>query len=186
MAAELAERRGIPLAEARDLLTGIALSAPLPAQVGPVQSAEVAVDDETPQTTPADSEVDGAEAVAREEAAADEVDSDQDFEDESRSDMPVDDSDARVVLAGGIREIAGEVRNSLDFHRSQDGGGEVSNVVLSGPALEIAGFAAALEAELGFQVQRRTVDVASDGALAGLSADRLAIATGLAVQEVAQ
>jgi type IV pilus assembly protein PilM len=90
------------------------------------------------------------------------------------------------VLAGGIREIAGEVRNSLDFHRSQDGGGEVSSVVLSGPALEIGGFAAALEAELGFQVQRRTVDVARDSALDGLSADRLAIATGLAVQEVAQ
>ena len=35
-------------------------------------------------------------------------------------------ADARRVLENGIREIAGEVRNSLDFHRSQEGGAEVS------------------------------------------------------------
>ena len=54
---------------------------------------------------------------------------------------PVTGPDARSVLEGGVRGIAGEVRNSLDFHRSQGGGGEVAGVVLSGPALQIAGFA---------------------------------------------
>ena len=44
------------------------------------------------------------------------------------------DADVCAVLENGIREISGEVRNSLDFHRSQDGGGEVSHVVLSGAA----------------------------------------------------
>ncbi len=92
--------------------------------------------------------------------------------------------DVRAVLENGIREIAGEVRNSLDFHRSQEGGGEVGLVVLSGAALDVPGFADALQAELGVQVTRETVGVA-DGALAGttLSPQRLAIAAGLAVEE---
>src|SRR5207302_2346708 len=31
-------------------------------------------------------------------------------------------ADARAVLENGIRGISGEVRNSLDFHRTQEGG----------------------------------------------------------------
>ncbi len=88
-------------------------------------------------------------------------------------------ADACTVLAGGVREIAGEVRNSLDFHRSQ-GGGEVGGIVLSGAALEIAGFAQALESELGSPLTCRCVDTEE----AGVPADRLAIAAGLAVEEV--
>lgn len=92
-------------------------------------------------------------------------------------------SDARGVLSGGVREISGEVRNSLDFHRSQ-GGGEVSEIVLSGAALEIQGFAEALEAELGTPIVRRRV--ATDGSTGGdVPAERLTIAAGLAVEEVA-
>ena len=37
------------------------------------------------------------------------------------------DADVRTVLENGIREIAGEVRNSLDFHRSQEGGGDLAS-----------------------------------------------------------
>jgi type IV pilus assembly protein PilM len=88
-------------------------------------------------------------------------------------------ADACTVLAGGVREIAGEVRNSLDFHRSQ-GGGEVGGIVLSGAALEITGFAQALESELGSPLTCRCVDSEE----AGVPADRLAIAAGLAVEEV--
>lgn len=91
-------------------------------------------------------------------------------------------ADVRAVLAGGVREIAGEVRNSLDFHRSQ-GGGEVSSVVLSGPALEISGFAQALEAELGAPLISRRVQSAQDAE--GVPVERLTIAAGLAVEEVA-
>ncbi|HYM44589.1 MAG TPA: type IV pilus assembly protein PilM [Solirubrobacteraceae bacterium] len=87
----------------------------------------------------------------------------------------------RVVLDNGIREIAGEVRNSLDFHRSQENGGEVSRVVLSGAALDIPGFADALQAELGMPLAHATVDFA--GETASVSPQRLAIAAGLAVEE---
>lgn len=91
--------------------------------------------------------------------------------------------DARAVLSGGVREIAGEVRNSLDFHRSQ-GGGEVRQIVLSGAALEIGGFAAALESELGAPIVQRCVE-AKGAEGEDVPAERLAIAAGLAVEEVA-
>ncbi len=72
----------------------------------------------------------------------------------------------------------------MDFHRSQEGGGEVTLIVLSGAALDVSGFADALQTELGIPVTRETVGVA-DGALGGaaVSPQRLAIAAGLAVQE---
>jgi Tfp pilus assembly PilM family ATPase len=92
------------------------------------------------------------------------------------------DADVRTVLDNGIREIAGEVRNSLDFHRSQEGGGEVARVVLSGAALDLPGFAEALQEQLGIEVERESVHL--DGQdLGGISAHRLAIAAGLAVEE---
>lgn len=94
-------------------------------------------------------------------------------------------AEVRTVIAGGLREIAGEVRNSLDFHRAQESGGSVDRVVVSGAALEINGFTGALEAELGFPVQRRTVARARDGELDGVPAERLTVAAGLAVEEVA-
>jgi Tfp pilus assembly PilM family ATPase len=77
------------------------------------------------------------------------------------------------------------VRNSLEFHRSQEGGGEVTLVVLSGAALDVPGFADSLEAELGVAVTRETVGMA-DGALDGagdVSPQRLAVAAGLAIEE---
>jgi type IV pilus assembly protein PilM len=94
------------------------------------------------------------------------------------------DPQVRMVLENGIREIVGEVRNSLDFHRSQEGGGEVTTVVLSGPALEMAGFAQALEADLGLVVRRASVRGADGSVFASVSADRLAIAAGLATEAV--
>ncbi|HEY7953021.1 MAG TPA: hypothetical protein VID70_08525, partial [Solirubrobacteraceae bacterium] len=90
----------------------------------------------------------------------------------------------RLVLENGIREIVGDVRNSLDFHRSQDGGGDVSSVVLSGPALEIPGFAEMLEADLGLSLRRQTVSLSDAGDLGGLSPHHLTIAAGLAAEEV--
>jgi type IV pilus assembly protein PilM len=89
----------------------------------------------------------------------------------------------RLVLENGIREIAGEVRNSLDFHRSQEGGGDVSTVVLSGAALDVPGFDDVLERELGLSLIRETVGVSAKGEAGDVSAHRLAIATGLAVEE---
>ncbi len=96
-----------------------------------------------------------------------------------------DDDDVYGVLESGIRDIYGEVRNSLDFHRSQEGGGDVSQVVLSGAAQDIPGFADALQAALGIEVKQREVQVAS-GAGGEVSAHRLAVAAGLAVEEVSR
>jgi type IV pilus assembly protein PilM len=101
--------------------------------------------------------------------------------------QPVDDVEgeqdivleARTVLAEGVRRIAADVRNTLDFHRGQGASGAVSRAVLTGPASTVPGFAAALESELGLPV--------ADGALLatpeGLDSARLTVAAGLAVSE---
>jgi type IV pilus assembly protein PilM len=92
-------------------------------------------------------------------------------------------ADVLEVLENGVREISGEVRNSLDFHRSQDGGGEVSHVVLSGAAQDMPGFAEALQSSLGVEVRSMTVGLV-DKSLAGtVSTHRLAVAAGLGISE---
>jgi type IV pilus assembly protein PilM len=139
MATEVAERHGIKLQEARDLLASVDLEEPS-------------------QGTPLDGE---------------------------QADAPAEQPkiDVRPVLSAGVREIAGEVRNSLDFHRSQEGGGEVSSVVLSGPALQIRGFPQALQGELRVPLTPQTVGLLDDDSVGTVSAERLAVATGLAVEE---
>jgi type IV pilus assembly protein PilM len=92
-------------------------------------------------------------------------------------------TEARSVLAEGSRRIADEVRNSLDFYRMQEGG-EAGRAVLTGPALGIAGFSDALGQELGLTFESGLVPEARPGALAGVHADRLAVAAGLTVAEV--
>jgi type IV pilus assembly protein PilM len=90
------------------------------------------------------------------------------------------------VLENGIRDISGEVRNSLDFHRSQDGGGEVSHVVMSGSAQDIPGFAEALQASLGVEVRCEEVGLLEQTSGETVSPHRLAVATGLAAVEAPQ
>jgi type IV pilus assembly protein PilM len=222
MASEIAERRGIPLVDARALLAAIDFSRAVatPVAPAPVQAASVAAPAEPEHTEleqpavelhegfgapPAPDAVEtwalaqdphaAAEAsaataqpapampqpapaapqlrpAATQEAASPQVST-------ARSD-----ADVRLVLENGIREIVGEVRNSLDFHRSQEGGGEVSSVVLSGPVMEISGFVEALEADLGMAVHRQAVGGAGPDAFAEVSQHRLAIATGLAAEEL--
>jgi len=91
--------------------------------------------------------------------------------------------DVRPILTAGVREIAGEVRNSLDFHRSQEGGGEVSSVVVSGPALQIKGFSQALQNELRVPLVPQTVGLCEEASAGDIAPERLAVATGLAVEE---
>jgi type IV pilus assembly protein PilM len=89
-------------------------------------------------------------------------------------------ADARRVLLEGVRRIAAEVRNSLDFHQGQHGAaGSVARVVLTGPATSIPGFAKALEAELGMPVAEGLVE----GTPAGLEPGRVTIAAGLAITD---
>jgi type IV pilus assembly protein PilM len=213
MASQLAERRSIPLVEARELIAAVDLTLqPTPA---PEPIAQSVVEAELEPVSAVDPEVPTAivDEVAPADAVASVEDQDARERDMSYAEMagvgqppaevlepdatePADvssapapvlssqapDADVRTVLENGIREIAGEVRNSLDFHRSQEGGGEVDRVVLSGAALDLPGFAEALQEQLGIQVERESVH--SDGhELGGISAHRLAIAAGLAVEE---
>jgi type IV pilus assembly protein PilM len=177
MASEIAERRGIPLVDARarlaafELPSATAMSPPSP---GPVP---VASSDPVPPAT--ESAPGEPEAVPVEAASAPGAP-----EHPVAAEAETSDPEVRLVLENGIREIVGEVRNSLDFHRSQEGGGEVHGVVLSGPALEMRGFSEALEADLGMAVRREAVRFAAgQGSAHPISVHRLAIATGLATEE---
>jgi type IV pilus assembly protein PilM len=170
MAAAIAERNSIALVQARDLLADVDLSESLvkvpdtPAEA----SGEAAEGHDDPAEAPTLSE---SATQAQDGTAAHPVPSGQPR------------IDVRPVLTAGVHEIAGEVRNSLDFHRSQGGGGEVSSIVLSGPALQISGFASALQSELGVPVVSQTVGLAEGASADDVAAERLAVATGLAVEE---
>ena len=92
-------------------------------------------------------------------------------------------ADARAVLAGGVRRIATEIRASLDFHRGQaEEGSDVERVVLTGPAMAIPGFSAALADELDLEVDERIVASNAAMKLRTLDAACLSVAAGLAVE----
>ncbi len=172
MATEVAERSGITLAQARAKLAAFDLTGPPPS----VEEEELGIgaDEDDAAGSPAQAlEPDGAEY---EDA----------FGVEPQPETATNgEHDVWTVLENGIREIYGEVRNSLDFHRSQDGGGEVSHVVLSGAAQDIPGFADQLQSALGVEVRSEDLAFSSTPPV-GVSPHRLAVAAGLAVLEVAQ
>lgn len=88
--------------------------------------------------------------------------------------------DARSILLDGVRRIASDVRNSVDFHHAQAGEPVmVSRAVLTGPAAAIAGFATALGAEMGMIVETAAVG----GAPAGVDPRSITVAAGLALEE---
>jgi type IV pilus assembly protein PilM len=176
MASELAERRTIALVEARELLAGLDLSAPAvptPSEPEPLSESQ----GEEVQTA-----LDGEEHAEAERSMS--------YEELAEVQAPgtaaPSDEDLHTVIENGIREISGEVRNSLDFHRSQEGGGEVSHVVLSGSAEDIPGFAEALQSSLGVEVQSAEIGVLDGRIAAAVSPHRLAVATGLATAEAPQ
>jgi type IV pilus assembly protein PilM len=186
MASELAERRSIPLVDARALIAAVDLTV----SPAPELASQVTVDAEPesvavePESVPVD-DADAPTVVDESTPSVLTSDSAHPSAVPSEGTPATPDADVRTVLENGIREIAGEVRNSLDFHRSQEGGGEVSLVVLSGSALDLPGFAEALQEQLGVQVERESVHL-DEQDLRGVSAHRLAIAAGLAVEEVPQ
>ena len=171
MAIELAERRGITLAQARAKLAAVDLTGPAPAEEDGEIGIGAPVDEDGEEPYAGAFDTEGSEY-------ADTLTADPET-------ATGGEHDVWTVLESGIREIYGEVRNSLDFHRSQEGGGEVSHVVLSGAAQDIPGFAAELESALGVEV--RDGEVAFAGAPPqGVSPHRLAVASGLATLEVPQ
>jgi type IV pilus assembly protein PilM len=198
MAAELAERRSIALAEARALLASVDLRTP------PSQASRPGANDTLPGGSHDETLVEasavrnaephgaGSEDEPRTPEQADEHERSMsyeeltDLEDLSPPSQPHSGADAWAVLENGIRDISGEVRNSLDFHRSQEGGGEVSHVVMSGAAEDIPGFAEALQASLGVEVRSGEVGLFAPELAETVSPHRLAVATGLAATEVPQ
>jgi type IV pilus assembly protein PilM len=91
-------------------------------------------------------------------------------------------ADARSVLIQGTRRLANDIRASLEFHRTQaQAGAESDRAVLTGAAVAIPGFAAAMSTELGMPVETRGVAAGKDfdGSedLAGMT-----IAAGLAIE----
>jgi type IV pilus assembly protein PilM len=187
MASELAERRSIALAEARSLLAGVDLTAPVqherelaPQALDPegdapsVAEPPPAIEGDERAVSAGDAE-DSERAMSYEELTA--------VESAPAAEAAHSDADLRVVLENGIRDISGEVRNSLDFHRSQDGGGDVSHVVMSGCAQDIPGFAEALQASLGVEVRCGEVGLLDQAVAETVSPHRLAVATGLAAAE---
>jgi type IV pilus assembly protein PilM len=191
MASEIAERRGIALTEARELLSAVDLNAPEEAPsdagAGVVEDAEpdATTDEQSPEGEPGESPEDH-EAREREMTYEEMMSGAQPAAAEQTAATPAPDQDVRAVLERGIHDIAGEVRNSLDFHRSQDGGGEVSRIVLSGSALDLPGFAEALQSHLRVEVHAQTVGLADDSLTGTVSTHRLAIAAGLAATEIAK
>lgn len=88
--------------------------------------------------------------------------------------------DARAVLADGVRRIATEVRNSVDFHHAQGSGESVARCIVTGPAASIRGFAEGMRAELNLPVEIGVVQ-----APPGMDGGSLSIAAGLAMEDAA-
>jgi type IV pilus assembly protein PilM len=181
IAGELAVRRGISVADAHALLAEVDLDAPAPVVDDPEPEEQKLpqpeLSDEGQLDEPQSEEQHDARerTMSYEEMAA--------VEHAPKPKPAHSEAEVREVLENGVHEISGEVRNSLDFHRSQDGGGEVSRVVLSGAAQDISGFAAALELSLGVEVRSEEVGLADDQPLGAVSTHRLAVAAGLAATE---
>jgi type IV pilus assembly protein PilM len=206
MAGELAARREISLTDARALLASVDLSVPLlpTPSVAAQAHGEPAVErdaGEAPleEAAAAASHAEAGEPgtgepetlVSREQHEAQErsmgyaetISAAQTSAEPPAAPAASDDVDIRGVLENGIRELVGEIRNSLDFHRTQEQGGEVSHVALSGAALDLPGFAGALQTSLGMEVREQGVGLV-DAKLEGkVSTHRLSIAAGLATTE---
>jgi type IV pilus assembly protein PilM len=211
MAAELATRRAIPIAEARALLATVDLGA-TPVEPGVALSGEVGLATKAP-LAPDLSDADGAPmadvleaadtdapvvederqaTVSREEHEAREasmgfaeaVQPAQAAEPEPAPEASPSDADIRSVLENGVRELTDEIRNSLDFHRAQEHGAEISYLSLSGAALDLPGFPQALQASLGLEVRSEAVGLVDTGLGSDVSANRLSVAAGLATVEV--
>jgi type IV pilus assembly protein PilM len=96
-------------------------------------------------------------------------------------------TEAREVLENGARRIADEVRLSIEYyHSTVPDAPRVGAAVMAGPGIAIAGLNTLFEHELGMPVEARSmgqIDV-EPGALDGVDAPSLTVATGLALDEV--
>ena len=94
-----------------------------------------------------------------------------------------DDALARAVLDAGADELGDDLRTSIEFFATQ-WGQTVDQIVLTGTALAVPGFVAAVEKRVGLAVTAGEVQ-GSPQALGGLEPWRVTLATGLSISEVA-
>jgi type IV pilus assembly protein PilM len=94
-------------------------------------------------------------------------------------------TEARVILADGARRLGSEIRNTLDFHSAHDEAGAMERAILTGPAINIPGFADEVATQIGLPFEVGLVSEAKPGGFGGVDAGRLAVAAGLTVEEVA-
>ena len=90
---------------------------------------------------------------------------------------------AKAVLDAGADQLGDDLRTSIEFFTTQ-WGGTVSEIVLTGTALAVPGFAATVEKRVGLPVRAGEVG-GSPEALGGLEPWRVTLATGLSIEEVA-
>ena len=185
MAAELAEREMFGIEDARAALARVRLDvepAPVPAPVA-VEPA----DEEPVAEEPADEPIlffagpaSVATDVAGEEPAAAPAPEPEPVAVTPRSDDERLQAEARAIMSDGLRRIAGEVRNSIDFHvgAADEQGAAVERVLLTGPAIAVPGFAEELSRRLSLPVEAADVDGAE-------SPGTFAVAAGLAIAEAA-
>jgi type IV pilus assembly protein PilM len=96
-------------------------------------------------------------------------------------------AEAREVLTAGARRIADEIRLSIEYyHTTVPDARRVEATVMAGPGIAIEGLPSFFETELGMPVQPRSMGQVEvqPGALDGVEAAELTIATGLALDEV--
>jgi type IV pilus assembly protein PilM len=92
--------------------------------------------------------------------------------------------EARSVLSDGVRRIADEVRNSLDYYVMQEGAVPVERAALTGLAVAVPGFSDQLGGSLSLPLEVRVVDQGGAGGFGGALAGQLSVAAGLTVDEV--
>jgi type IV pilus assembly protein PilM len=186
--AEVASRCAIPISEARTLLNRVgadsspaAAAEPLEVTVPLAPDPIVAFADPAPLV---DSGFDESPAIPAEEPVAAEV---PEFGRELpvAAPAPADEQVeiARSALSDGIRRIAAEVRNSLDFYLSPQGDEHATRGVICGPALDVPGFQFALSRELGIDLAHADVALASAEAAGNVPPNLIAVAAGLSVPE---
>jgi type IV pilus assembly protein PilM len=90
--------------------------------------------------------------------------------------------EARGVLVEGVRRVADDVRNSIDFFAAQSDGRQVLRTVLTGPALGITGFSQQLSGDLGLPVEPGMLAESRPGVLNANDSGSFTIAAGLAVE----
>ena len=168
MAVELAERGQMALPKARSLLSSVDLVADRPPGPAPAVA---------PLPAP------GAQTPAEEAGLGTIVTARDPRGEAADGGEPPTEVSPRALLESGIRQIAGEVQKSLEFHTSQEGGGKVSLVVLSGSALDVPGFGEQLQSALGVEVRCEAVELADQSLAGTVSTHRLAVAAGLTATE---